>query len=106
MFPDLTKPLTAAFSWTLYRRSIKLCVTITWGLQIYTVFDDCGLVSRSHMCQKHQLQVVVFRFLSTINSVWGLVMLLARERERERERDIKDYAQCALCVSAVYLGDN
>ena len=35
------------------------------GLAIHTRFDDPGLISRSHVCQNHKMQIV-FEFLSTV----------------------------------------
>ena len=35
---------------------------LAWDLQVRTWFDDLDLVSRSHMCQKHKVQIVCFSF--------------------------------------------
>ena len=39
---------------------------LTWGLHFYCGFDDLDFVSRSQVCQKYKLQIVLFRFLSTV----------------------------------------
>ena len=51
-------------------RSFKLDYNCAWGLHFHCRFDDLDFVSRSHVCQKYKLQIVLskflFRFLSAV----------------------------------------
>ena len=60
------------------------------GLHFHCIFDDLGFVSRSQMCQKYKLQIVLFRFLSTV-----FLMLYGCYIHR------KDHVQYELCNSDV-----
>ena len=51
MFPDMTETFALAFSWTLFKRALKLSMimTLCLGLEIHTRFDGLDFVSR-HWC--------------------------------------------------------
>ena len=73
MFSALTKTSTFVFSQTLFKRGIQTLhhYNLDWGLQFHNRLDNFDLVSKLHMCQKHEMQIVVFRlFHCRISVVW------------------------------------
>ena len=59
MFSDLTKTLALAFGGTLCKGGpSNFEYALARGLTIHTRFDDLDLVSRSHVCKNHKLQIV------------------------------------------------
>ena len=40
--------------------------SLAWGLHFHSRCGDFNLVSRSQVCQKDQMQIVRFTFLSTV----------------------------------------
>ena len=59
---------------------------------IHTRVDDLDFISRSHVCQNHELQIA-FRFLSTV-VYWCMVVTY-----------IKKIKYCMFCVTGVYITD-
>ena len=39
---------------------------LDWGLQFHNRFDNFDLVSKLHMCQKHEMQIVFFRLFHCV----------------------------------------
>ena len=63
MYPHLKKKKVGFFSDTIKQDSQTL---YDYDLTCDSRFDDLNLVSRSQVCHKHQMQIVCFRFLSTV----------------------------------------
>ena len=48
------------FSWVIYTFHCQRVLLLLFYLQIYIRFDDLDHISRSQVCQKHTLEIVLF----------------------------------------------
>ena len=74
-FPAFTKTVSLAFLWTLLGEVFQTFynLTLLGELPVHTRFDNLDLVSRSQVCQNHELQSVVSIFVRhSLNVVWFL----------------------------------
>ena len=62
MFPHLENIYVGFFSDTMRTRAFKTLhdYNLAWDLHFHCRFDDLDFVSRSQVCQKYKVQIVLF----------------------------------------------